>query len=137
MGDEGEASEGSVPATVEDPSEECWQELEATAARDCFQALVDSGELDATFVPWYLRFPECGVAEIGWSGDYYSLPDAEFVSLVEEVAPCFQTLLQSGEVEEIDLPYEITNPDCLDGRNWYTVTDEDWLDAFDDCVLAG
>jgi hypothetical protein len=88
-------------------------------------------------VPWFLRFPECGVAEIGFSGDYYSLPDDEFVALVEEVAPCFQELMASGQVEEIDLPYEMTNPECLDGRNWYTQTDEAWIDAFDDCVIAG
>ena len=125
-----------MPA-VADPAEECWDEVDATAAGACFQALVDSGEVDATFVPWYLRFPECGVAEIGWSGEYYSLPDAEFVALVEEVAPCFQDVLAAGQVEESDLPYEIVSPQCLEGRNWYTQTDEAWIDDFDDCVLAG
>ena len=85
-------------------------------------------------MPWYLRFPECGLAEIAWSGDYYSLPDDEFVALVDDVAPCFQALLESGEVEEIELPYEIVYPECLEGRNWYTQTDEAWIDAFDECA---
>ena len=79
------------PATVEDdPRTDCYGETEATAAAAASRRSSTPARSSAAFVPWYLRFPECGLAEIAWSGDYYSLPDAEFVALVEEVAPCFQ-----------------------------------------------
>ena len=56
----------------------------------------------STDVPWYLRYPECGLAELGWNGEYYSLADAEFAATVEEASPCFQELVASGEADEAD-----------------------------------
>ncbi len=92
----------------------------------------DRRELD---VPWYLRYPECGLADLGWNGDYYSLPDEEFAATVADAAPCFQELVDSGEADEFDLPVELLHPECLFGRNWYATTDDDYLEEFEDCAF--
>ena len=64
-----------------------------------------------------------------WSGEYTSLPDAEFVALVEETAPCFRAR-EIGELTEADLPLELSHPECLDGRNWFTaIEDQEFSDA--------
>ncbi|CAN5721425.1 hypothetical protein BH18ACT2_BH18ACT2_17670 [soil metagenome] len=117
------------------PSTDCYLEDDATAAGDCFQELVEIGEIDPLTVPFYLRAPDCGLADIGWTGDYYNLPDDEFVALVEEAAPCFQEKVASGAMEEGELPLELEAPQCLDGRNWYTATDDDaYYDALIECA---
>ena len=90
----------------------------------------------ATDVPWYLRYPECGLADLGWNGEYYSLPDDEFAATVDDAAPCFQELVDSGEADELDLPVELLNPECLLGRNWYTATDDDYLKEFEECAFG-
>ena len=126
---ESSPSDESIPA---DPGRTaCYGENDAAAASACFAEVVAAGEIEASEVPIFLRFPECGLAELGWSGDYYSLPDAEFVAVVEEAAPCFQALVASGELEDYEVPAEIAHPECLDGRNWYTSTD----DAYDGARL--
>ena len=70
-------------------------------------------------MPWYFRFPECGAAELIWSGDYYSLPDAEFVASVEALQPCVQGLdrVRRG-VDDYEFG-EVGRPECLEGRNPY------------------
>ena len=80
------------------PREACYGEGDAAAASACFAELVAAGDIEASEVPIFLRYPECGAAELGWSGDYYSLSDAEFVAAVEAAAPCFQALVDSGEI---------------------------------------
>ena len=70
------------------------------------------------------------------SGDYYSLPDEEFAATVADAAPCFEELVDSGEADELDLPAELLNPDCLLGRNWYATTDDDYLKEFEDCAFG-
>ena len=129
---------GDGPLTTtstELPSDECFGETDAHLAAQCFQELVDAGEIEPFAVPIYLRFPECGLVEVYWSGDYFALPDGEFVALVEETAPCLEEKVASGEIEEFDLPLEFSNPECLDGRNWYTaIEDEAYTDAFNECV---
>ena len=118
-----------------DPAEECWIESDAAAAATCFDALVADGEIAPGDVPWYLRYPECGLADLGWNGDYYSLPDEEFAATVADAAPCFQELVDSGEADEFELPVELLHPDCLFGRNWYAATDDDYLAEFEDCAF--
>ena len=120
---------------VADPAEECWIESDAMAAKTCFDALVADGVIEATSIPWYLRYPECGLADLGWNGDYYSLPDEEFAATVADAAPCFQALVESGEADELDLPVELLHPDCLFGRNWYATTDDDYLAEFEACAF--
>ena len=119
-----------------DPAEECWIESEAVDAAACFDALVAGGEIEPADVPWYLRYSECGLAELGWNGDYYSLGNDEFVAAVQGAAPCFQALVDSGEAEELDLPIEVLRPDCLFGRNWYNETDAEYLQQFEDCAFG-
>lgn len=114
--------------------EEQCHDGDVTEATSCYQELVDNGQLDAEFVPWYLRFPECGAAEELWDGSYYTLPDAEFVAFVESLQPCVQGLIESGEVRAIELG-EIGRPECLDGANpWLLDIDSPEFEAFDQCV---
>ncbi len=88
-------------------------------------------------MPIFLRFPDCGLAEVSWSGDLYSVPDAEFMALVIEAAPCFQTKVASGEIDELDLPVEVAQPECLQGRNWYVASaDEEYFDAVNECAYG-
>ncbi|MGI9053382.1 MAG: hypothetical protein ACR2HQ_12165 [Ilumatobacteraceae bacterium] len=128
-------SDDPLTPTGTAPTEACFGENDAELASRCFQELVDAGEIEPFAVPTYLRFPECGLVEIYWSGDYFALPDDEFVALVEETAPCLREKVESGELDERDLPLEFANPECLDGRNWYTALDDDaYNDAFNECV---
>ena len=73
--------------------ERCYNELDAADATACFQEYVATGEIDETFMPVALRFPECGYAEVSWSGDLYSMSDADFVAAVEAARPCFLALV--------------------------------------------
>jgi hypothetical protein len=130
-------TDGSVPTTIEDPAGVCYVESTGEAASVCFQELIDSGEIEPSSVPIYVRFPECGLADVFWSGDYTTLPDADFTAIIEETAPCFQQLVASGEVDEDDLPLELSHPECLDGRNWFTaIEDEEFSDAVFECAFG-
>lgn len=130
---ESSPSDESIPA---DPAEDCYRESDATDASACFAQIVAAGEIEASEVPISLRYPECGLADLVWSGDYYSLSDADFVVAVEAAAPCFQALVDSGEIEDYEVPAEIAHPECLDGRNWYTSTDDAYDDAFTECAFG-
>ncbi|MGH9272569.1 MAG: hypothetical protein ACRDZ2_15000 [Ilumatobacteraceae bacterium] len=125
------------PTTSSDPAEDCYSETEGEAAAECYQGLVDTGEIDPIEVPVYLRVPECGLADLYWSGDYYDLPDAEFVTVVEEAAPCFQDAVTAGTIGENDIPLELEAPECLQGRNWYAATaDDTYYDEFIECASS-
>ncbi len=127
----------SVPTTVEDPSGVCYVESTGEAASVCFQELIDAGEIDPSSVPIYVRFPECGLADVYWSGNYTSLPDEEFTAIVEETASCFQELVTNGELSGDDLPLELSHPECLDGRNWFTaIEDEAYSKAVFECAFG-
>ena len=135
--------EVSVPTTVDesmiedDPADDCYGEDDALAAAACFQVLVDDGTIEPFEMPIFLRFPDCGLAEVSWSGDFYSLPDAEFMALVNEAAPCFQTKVASGEIDQLDLPVEVSHPECLQDRNVYVaVDDEAYIDAVNECAYG-
>jgi hypothetical protein len=126
-----------VPTTVDDPAGVCYVESTGEAASVCFQELIDAGEIEPSSVPIYVRFPECGLADVYWSGDYTSLPDAEFTAILEETAPCFQQLVADGELSEDDLPLELSHPECLEGRNWFTaIEDEVYSDAVFQCAFG-
>ncbi|MET0326196.1 MAG: hypothetical protein ABW219_13295 [Ilumatobacteraceae bacterium] len=131
-------ADDSVPAEDADAADgsSCYGEADALDAAACFEEVVAAGGMDADEVPFFVRWPECGLAEVGWSGDYYTLPDAEFVAVVEEAAPCFEDLVASGEVDADDVPVELAHPECLDGRNWLTATDDAYNDAFFECAFG-
>jgi hypothetical protein len=104
--------------------ERCYNEVEVADATACFNEYVATGEIDATFVPVALRFPECGYAEVSWSGDLYSMSDADFVAAVEAARPCFLALVAAGTIGDYDLPTEVAHLECFEGRNWYNVFDD-------------
>ena len=118
----------ATPPTSASPSRR------AATAAECFQALVEDDSIDAQEVPLYLRFPECGLAELCWSGDYFSMPDDEFVAAATDAAPCFQALVTAGELEDCELPLELAAPECLDGRNFYNVDDDEYFQAVSECA---
>ena len=131
-----EPNEPSTETTV-DPGAVCFTEPTGEEAGACFRELIDAGEIETSYAPIYVLYPECGLAEVYWSGEYASLPDAEFIALVEETAPCFQRLVRRGEITEGDLPLELSNPECLNGRNWFTaIEDEEFSDAVFDCAYG-
>ena len=86
-------------------------------------------------MPWWLQHMECGATGANWDGSYYDLSDDEFVALVDEAAPCYQALADSGDIAVDVLPPEVTNPECLEGKNPYNADDE-VLDAFYDCAFG-
>ena len=104
--------------------ERCYNELDATDATACFQEYVTTGEIDETFMPIALRFPECGYAELSWNGELYSMSDADFVAAVEAARPCFLALVAAGTIQDYELPNEIAHLECFEGRNWYNVFDD-------------
>lgn len=132
-GDEGE----TTPTTVfEDPAADCYLEEDASAAGACFQTLIDAGSIESQQAPIYVLFPDCGLAESYWSGDYYDLPDAEFVATAEQAAPCFDGHVAAGEIDEFELPPELANPECLQGRNFYGETDDTYVETFSECAYG-
>ena len=120
----------------ESPASECYAASSGTEASDCFLELLAAGEVEEWEVPAELRFPECGVADLYWTG-YSTLGDAEFFDAVEPARPCFQERLAAGEVDEFELPYWVEHLDCFEGRNWYgTFGDDEYDSRFFDCVSS-
>lgn len=134
----GTFEEGAPEDTTEsDAGDECYAAQTATDAVDCFDALLATGEISPSSVPVYLRADECGLAGPFWTGDYYSLSDAEFTAAVAEAAPCFQGLVADGTLDEFDLPLELSNPECLEDRNWYGANDDDeYFDRVFECAYG-
>lgn len=102
----------------------CYAAADAAAGVQCFQDGIADGSIDPTFVSVPLRHPECGVAEAYW-GSLYGLSDQEFVDLVAGASPCFLKLIETGEVDKWEVPDELLAPDCVEGRNWYAVFDDE------------
>jgi len=97
---------------------------------------IAAGTIDPGIVQAEVRHPECGVAEVYWDGPG-TLPDAEFVALVEQASPCFLTLVAAGAEDPYDVSGELLRPACLEGRNWYNVFDDpDYDTRYFDCVSA-
>jgi hypothetical protein len=127
----------TIPAdAADDPLTPCYEQVDAAAATACFRTAIAAGAVEAPMVPVEMRYPECGMAEQYWEG-YGALGDAEFFALVDAARPCFLELVTSGEVEEWELGYEYTHPECFEGRNWYAVFDDpDYDERFSACVGA-
>lgn len=98
--------------------------------------LIDEALIDPLFVAPYYRFAECGVGELYWTGDVDSMSDEEFTAFATEAAPCFQQYIADGTISEFELPYELSRPDCLEGKNWYSVTDADYTDRVFECASS-
>jgi hypothetical protein len=114
----------------------CFNETEYQAYAACIKAGLDDGSIDPTSVAPYFRFDECGVGELYWNGDVYSMTDEEFTAFATGAAPCFQQKVADGTITEFELPYELLRPDCLEGRNWYNVADQDYMDRVFSCTTS-
>ena len=45
--------------------------------------------------------------------------------------------MRSGELTEADLPLELSHPECLNGRNWFTaIEDQEFSDAVFECAYG-
>lgn len=127
--DMGDDPDGSVASP-----EDCYSMPDVQEATECFEAAVDAGEIDASFIPLALRHPECGYTE-WWGGGLYSLPDDEFIAAVEAARPCFLDLVERGVISEFELPTEIVSLECFEGRNWYNVYDDpEYDERYYECV---
>ena len=112
----------------------CLAETIYSAYVDCIAAGIDDGSIDPSSVSPYYRFDECGAGELYFNGDVYAMEDEAFTAFAIGVAPCFQKYVADGTISEFELPYELARPDCLEGRNWYNVTDQDYTDRVFACV---
>ena len=112
----------------------CFSQVEYQAYATCVQKGIDDGSIDPTLVPTFFRFAECGAGESYWNGDVYSMSDEEFTAFATDAAPCFQEKVADGTITSFELPYELSRPDCLEGRNWYNVTDSDYMDRVFKCA---
>jgi hypothetical protein len=116
----------------------CYDEFSADAAIACFATYVDSGEIDASEIPVELRFPECGYADVAWSGELYQMSDDDFIAKATPARACFLDLVEQGRVAAWELPTEITQIECFEGRNWYNVFDDpEYDERYYECVGAG
>ena len=130
-------SEDPPASTPQDPSSECYMEQDVTAAVDC---LVAAQQADPdVYVPAALLFPECGLAEIYWTGRWHELGDSEFLDTINTARGCFDEKIASGVMDEVDLPMEVADPSCYAGVNPYAIEDVEEanaaLEAFYDCVF--
>jgi hypothetical protein len=123
----------TVPLGDDDPDWFGCYDLGADEAAACFEAAVGRGDITADMVPLVLRHPECGYTDVSWAGQVYSMDDDEFLTTVAAARPCFMALVEDGSADWWELPDEVANLDCFEGRNWYQVFDDP---AYDDRVEA-
>ncbi len=137
--DDGTASGTTVPTEDDadfDAYSACFQETDAAAGVACLNEGVVAGTIDPLFVSPQFRFPECGIAEAYWNSEIYSLPDADFIALVEAASPCFLDLVATGQLEAWEVPTELVAPQCLEGKNWYATNEDDYNTRVFDCAAA-
>ncbi|MCB0968952.1 MAG: hypothetical protein KDB37_19135, partial [Ilumatobacter sp.] len=117
------------------PVDECYSIESATEATACFEEQIATGAVDEWEMPVSLTAPECGLTEVLWSGDVYSMSDDEFTATMTAAAPCFEALLAEGYDRWL-IPYEVANLECFEGRNPYQVFDEDYTDRLFECAYG-
>ena len=97
---------------------------------------IDNGTIDPAFVAPYYRFAECGVGEQYYTGEVYGMSDEEFTAFATAAAPCFQQYISDGTISDFEVPYELSRPDCLEGKNWYNESDEDYTTRVFECATS-
>jgi hypothetical protein len=102
----------------------------------CITSGINDGSIDATSVSPYFRFAECGVGQAYFDGSVYTMSDEAFTAFATDAAPCFQKYIDDGTVTKFELPYELSRPDCLEGKNWYNVNDTAYNDRVLQCATA-
>ena len=114
--------------------EACYEQSDYSAFASCIASGLDDGSIDSSSVPPYFRFADCGVGEQYFNGAVYSMSDDDFIAFATAAAPCFQQHIADGSVSQFELPYELSRPDCLEGKNWYNVSDTDYNERVFECV---
>ena len=114
--------------------EACYEQSDYSAFASCIASGLDDGSIDPSSVPPYFRFADCGVGEQYFNGAVYSMSDDDFIAFATAAAPCFQQHIADGSVSQFELPYELSRPDCLEGKNWYNVSDTDYNERVFECV---
>jgi hypothetical protein len=136
------SSEGTAGGAIDtgptdDPSlnavDQCYAQTEYPAFSACMIAGLDDGSIDTSYVAPYYRFPECGVGDLYFSGEVYTMTDEAFTAFAIGAAPCFQQLVADGTLNQFELPYELSRPDCLEGKNWYNIVDDAYTTRLFDC----
>ncbi len=121
-----------------DAVDDCYGISDAEEAVACFEAAV-AGGADPSAVPVPMRFPECGYAEVWWNfGAFAELTDDEFIEAVTAAHDCFQGLVDSGAIEDYEMPYDVLEPSCYGGINPYRLEGEEYTeatDAYSNCVI--
>jgi hypothetical protein len=110
----------------------CFDQTDYAGYSACIASGVADGSIDPTSLAPYYRFDECGVGQKYFDGEVYDMSDADFTAFATAAAPCFQKYVADGTISQFELPYELSRPDCLEGKNWYNVTDQ----AYSDRVFA-
>ena len=120
---------------VESAVDHCYSIVDAAEATTCFETEIAAGNADEWEMPVSLLAPECGLTEVFWSGDVYGMSDEEFTTSMSGAAPCYEALVADG-FDEWLVPYEVGNLECFEGRNPYSVTDEQLAERIFDCAFA-
>ena len=99
----------------------------------CVNDGIAAGTIESAMVPVAVSHPECGVADV-YLSKVYSLSDDEFTKMATTASPCFLQLVKDGTVNSTMVAYELIAPECLEGRNPYTVQDQTYIDRANACV---
>jgi hypothetical protein len=116
--------------------DKCFAASDYATYSACINAGVADGSIDPSILPPYDRFADCGVGEQYWNGTVYSMSDADFTAFAVANAPCFKKYVDDGTISDFELPYELSRPDCLEGKNWYNVTDADYVNRVVTCATT-
>jgi len=112
----------------------CFGQSDYAGYAACIAAGVADGSIDPEILPPYDRFAECGVGEQYWNGSVYGMTDEDFTAFATANAPCFQKYVDDGTISAFELPFELARPDCLEGKNWYNVSDADYVNRVIACT---
>ncbi len=120
--------------------QECVALPTAEEAATCMQGHVDSGAMEEYYMPIELRFLECGVGDVvlGITPEW-ELSDEDYTAILLKANECFTGLIQSGAIEDFEVPAEYLRPECAEGRNPWAFGAEDEAEFFDrwlDCIYA-
>ncbi|NND76321.1 MAG: hypothetical protein HKN44_15080 [Ilumatobacter sp.] len=119
---------------------ECYSSAVLDDVVDCLRTNIASGALPEYYLSIELEHPECGVGEVSIGAvSLYELTDEAYSELVTTASACFGGLIESGAVQQTDVPPEYLRPECSEGRNpWnFEATDsEELFDRWLECVYS-
>jgi hypothetical protein len=120
--------------------QECVALPTAEEAAACMQGHVDSGAMEEYYMPIELRFLECGVGDVvlGITPEW-ELSDQDYTVILRKANECFTGLINSGQIEDFEVPAEYLRPECAEGRNPWAFgapDEEEFFDRWLDCIYA-